>query len=104
MLQAVTTMDFHPTVSILASGSKDCTIRLFDYSKPSAKRAYQVVQEVAPIRCIKFHPSGDFMIVGTEQSTCESWCHCGISPFVTNQDSNGLSCQSAGKPSGLPSG
>jgi cleavage stimulation factor subunit 1 len=65
----VTTMDFHPTVSILASGSKDCSIRLFDYSKPSAKRAYQVVQEVAPIRCISFHPSGDFMIVGTEQST-----------------------------------
>jgi cleavage stimulation factor subunit 1 len=65
----VTTMDFHPTVSILASGSKDCSIRLFDYSKPSAKRAYQVVQEVAPVRCISFHPSGDFMIVGTEHST-----------------------------------
>ena len=65
-------MDFHPTVSILASGSKDCSIRLFDYSKPSAKRAYQVVQEVAPVRCVCFHPSGDYMIVGTEQCTCKT--------------------------------
>ena len=66
----MTTLDFHPTVSVLASGSKDCTIRLFDYSKPSVKRAYRVIQEVAPIRCIYFHPSGDFMVVGTQQSTC----------------------------------
>ena len=69
-MQAVTTLDFHPTVSVIASGSADCTIRLFDYSKPSVKRAYVVLQEVAPIRCLYFHPSGDFMIVGTEQSTC----------------------------------
>lgn len=68
-VQAVTTLDFHPTVAILASGSKDCTVKLFDYSKPSAKRAYNVLQEVAPVRCLYFHPSGDFMIVGTEQST-----------------------------------
>ena len=71
-MQAVTTLDFHPTVSVLASGSKDCTVKLFDYSKPSAKRAYNIIQEVAPVHCLHFHPSGDFMIVGTEQSTCMS--------------------------------
>lgn len=67
--QAVTTLDFHPTVSILASGSKDCTIKFFDYSKPSAKRAYRVLQEVAPVRCLYFHPSGEYVLVGTNQST-----------------------------------
>ena len=66
---AVLGLDFHPTVSVLASGSKDTTLKFFDYSKPSVKRSYRMVQEVAGIRCLKFHPSGDYMLVGTEQST-----------------------------------
>ena len=69
--QAVVALDFHPTVSVLASGSKDCTVKFFDYSKPSAKRSYRAIQEVAGIRCLNFHPSGDYMLVGTEHSTCE---------------------------------
>jgi cleavage stimulation factor subunit 1 len=81
---AVTTLDFHPTVSVLASGSKDCTIKLFDYSKPSAKRAYRVLQEVAPIRCLFFHPSGEYMIVGTEQSTLRLYDMNTLQCFVSS--------------------
>ena len=61
----------------MATGSADTsirvldTIKLFDYSKPSVKRSYRVLQEVAGIRSIAFHPSGDFMLAGTEQSTCK---------------------------------
>ena len=66
---AVTMVNFHPTISLLASGSKDCTVKLFDYSKPSAKRSYRTLREVAPIRCLSFHPSGEYMIIGTEHST-----------------------------------
>ena len=64
-------MDFHPTFSVLASGSNDCSIKFFDYSKPSVKRSYRAVQEVASIKTLVFHPSGDYMLVGTEQPTCE---------------------------------
>ena len=78
----MTTLDFHPTVSVLASGSKDCTVKLFDYSKPSAKRAYRVVQDVAPVRCLCFHPTGEFMIVGTEQST-RQYCSSILIMFIT---------------------
>ena len=69
--QAVVSLDFHPTVSVLASGSKDCTVKFFDYSKPSVKRSYRAIHEVASARCLVFHPSGDYLLVGTEQPTCE---------------------------------
>ena len=70
---AVLAIDFHPTVSVLASGSADTTIKFFDYSKPSVKRSYRVIQEVTGARCLSFHPSGDYILVGTDQSTCEWW-------------------------------
>lgn len=40
----VTCLAFHPTEQILASGSRDYTLKLFDYSKPSAKRAFKHIQ------------------------------------------------------------
>lgn len=40
----VTCLAFHPTEQILASGSRDYTLKLFDYSKPSAKRAFKYIQ------------------------------------------------------------
>lgn len=40
----VTCLAFHPTDQILASGSRDYTLKLFDYSKPSAKRAFKYIQ------------------------------------------------------------
>ena len=64
-------LDFHPTVSVLASGSEDCTVKFFDYSKPSVKRSYRAITDVVGIRCINFHPSGDYMLVGTAHSTRE---------------------------------
>lgn len=69
--EAVLAVTFHPTVSVLASGSNDFTVKFFDYSKPSVKRSYRAIQEVVGVRCLSFHPSGDYMLVGTEQSTCK---------------------------------
>lgn len=53
----VTCLAFHPTEQILASGSRDYTLKLFDYSKPSAKRAFKYIQvrycsEQAQLRCL----------------------------------------------------
>ncbi|KAK7497992.1 hypothetical protein BaRGS_00010863 [Batillaria attramentaria] len=45
----VTCLDFHPYEQILASGSKDFSIRFFEYSKPSVKKAYKSIQEAAPL-------------------------------------------------------
>uniref|UniRef100_A0A9J8BVR7 Cleavage stimulation factor 50 kDa subunit n=1 Tax=Cyprinus carpio carpio TaxID=630221 RepID=A0A9J8BVR7_CYPCA len=65
----VTCLSFHPTEQILASGSRDYTLKLFDYSKPSAKRAFKHIQEAEMLRSISFHPSGDFLLVGTQHPT-----------------------------------
>ncbi|PVD36840.1 hypothetical protein C0Q70_03830 [Pomacea canaliculata] len=68
-VEEVTCLDFHPFEQILASGSKDFSIRFFEYSKPSVKKAFRSVQEAAPVRCMSFHPSGDFLAVGTQHPT-----------------------------------
>jgi len=64
-LEEVTTLEFHPKESILASGSNDFTIKLFDYSKASAKKAFKTITDAAPITCMSFHPTGDYLISGT---------------------------------------
>ena len=65
----VTCLDFHPNHQILASGSKDFSIKFFEYSKPSVKKAYKSIQEAAPVRCLSFHPSGDYILCGTTHPT-----------------------------------
>lgn len=40
-VEEVTCLEFHPRDSILASGSRDCTVKLFDFSKASAKKAFK---------------------------------------------------------------
>ncbi|KAG8512409.1 Cleavage stimulation factor subunit 1, partial [Galemys pyrenaicus] len=55
-------MENHP---ILASRSRDYMLKLFDYSKPTAKRAFR------ELKCcsISFYPSRDFIILGTQHPT-----------------------------------
>jgi cleavage stimulation factor subunit 1 len=65
----VTCVEFHPVQQILASGSRDCTVKFFEYSKPSVKKAFKSIQEAAEVRCISYHPSGDYILVGTQHPT-----------------------------------
>lgn len=41
--EEVTCLEFHPSTSILISGSKDCNLKMFDYGKASVKKAYKVI-------------------------------------------------------------
>lgn len=41
--EEVTYLEFHPKEQILASASKDCTVKLFDISKASVKKAHKVL-------------------------------------------------------------
>jgi len=59
--QAVNDVAFHPTESLLASGSQDRTICLFDHSKKE-KRAAHRISETYPVRTLAFHPTGDYML------------------------------------------
>lgn len=64
-LEEVTCLEFHPKESLLASGSNDFTIKLFDFSKASAKKAFKTITDAAPITCMSFHPTGDYLVSGT---------------------------------------
>ncbi len=63
--EEVTCLEFHPRETILASGSRDFTVKLFDYSKASAKKAARSLSDADPITSISFHPSGDFLAAST---------------------------------------
>ncbi|KAJ4713229.1 cleavage stimulation factor subunit 50 [Melia azedarach] len=65
-IQPINDLDFHPQNTVLISGGKDHTIKFFDFSKATAKRAFRVIQDTHNVRSISFHPSGDFLLAGTD--------------------------------------
>lgn len=65
----ITTLAFHPFEPILVSGSRDYTIKFFEYAKPSTKKAFKSIQEAEQIRSISFHPNGDWLLVATQHPT-----------------------------------
>ncbi|XP_012080412.1 cleavage stimulation factor subunit 50 isoform X3 [Jatropha curcas] len=65
-IQPINDLDFHPQSTILISGAKDHTIKFFDFSKATAKRAFRVIQDTHNVRSVTFHPSGDFLLAGTD--------------------------------------
>ncbi|XP_022179703.1 cleavage stimulation factor subunit 1-like [Myzus persicae] len=86
-LEEVTCLEFHPNKPILASGSRDCHVKLFDYSKVTVKKAFKTISDVYPITCISFHPLGDHMVMGTS------------SPIIRLYDINTVQCYVSAVPS-----
>ncbi|KAG0003875.1 hypothetical protein BGZ65_001284 [Modicella reniformis] len=64
----VTDVDFHPNGLVLAASS-DTVVKLYDLSRPSVKRSFRYLQDSHPISSVSFHPSGDFLLVGSEAET-----------------------------------
>ncbi|KAJ3669792.1 hypothetical protein LUZ60_010116 [Juncus effusus] len=65
-LQPINDLDFHPQNTILISGAKDNTIKFFDFSKTNARRAFRVIQDTHNVRSVCFHPSGEYLLAGTD--------------------------------------
>lgn len=57
---------FHPNGRALASCSDDCLIKLYDLQRVGMKRAFRHLQDSHPVRSISFHPSGDYILAGTD--------------------------------------
>ncbi|XP_065315199.1 cleavage stimulation factor subunit 1-like [Gordionus sp. m RMFG-2023] len=90
----VTSLQFHPTAPIIISGSKDCTIKVFDYSKPTLKKAIKYIQECEPVNTISLHTSGDYILVGTNHPTLRLYnlatSQCYVSPQPLDQHTQAL--------------
>lgn len=88
-LEEVTCLEFHPREPILLSGSRDCTIKMFDYGKASVKKAFKTITESEHVRCISFHPSGDFIVVGTNHPVIRLYdvntAQCFVSSIPSHQ-------------------
>ncbi|KAF5185785.1 Cleavage stimulation factor subunit [Thalictrum thalictroides] len=41
-------------------------LRFFDFSKTVAKKAFRVIQDTHNVRSVSFHPSGEFLLAGTD--------------------------------------
>jgi len=64
---AVNDVAFHPSQPILASASKDKTIKFFNYSKPlSVRRSQKHFEDSHNVRSLSFHPSGNYLLAGTD--------------------------------------
>ncbi|KAJ3275340.1 hypothetical protein HDV01_000632 [Terramyces sp. JEL0728] len=55
---------FHPNGAVLAS--YDFKIKFFDLQKQNTKRGFRYLSDAYPVRSISFHPSGEFIISGTD--------------------------------------
>ncbi len=94
--EEVAYLEFHPKEQILASASRDCTVKLFDISKASVKKAHKVFTDVVGVRCLSFHPTGDYMIVGTDHEVLRVYdihtSQCFVSAIASHQHTGSVNC------------
>jgi len=76
-------LDFHPVEPFFATASKDSTIKFFDQSRATIKRAYKSIQLDSEARSISFHPSGDFLVVGTKNPIVRLYDVNTFQPFIS---------------------
>lgn len=92
----ITCLEFHPIEQILASGSKDNTVKLFDISKASVKKAYKVFGDCHPIRCVSFHPTGDYIAVGSDHFVLRVYdintAQCYVSSMPSQHHRSSITC------------
>ncbi|XP_035791565.1 cleavage stimulation factor subunit 1-like [Anopheles albimanus] len=92
----VSYLEFHPKGRILASASRDCTVKLFDISKPSIKKAHKVLGDCAQVRCLAFHPTGDYMAVGTDHNVLRIYdvhtAQCFVGAIPSQQHKGAIMC------------
>lgn len=92
----VACLEFHPKEQILASGSRDNTVKLFDISKASVKKAHKTFADVEGIRCLSFHPTGDYIVVGTDHHVLRVYdintAQCFASAISSQQHRGAVSC------------
>lgn len=92
----VSHLEFHPKEYILASASRDCSVKLFDIAKPSVKKAHKIFSDCEPVTCMAFHPSGDSMAIGTEHPVLRIFdvntSQCFVSAIASQQHKASVMC------------
>jgi cleavage stimulation factor subunit 1 len=82
--QPISDLDFHPYSPILISCSRDCSLKFFDF-KSSVKRAFRFIQDTHNVRSVNFHPSGDFLLSGTDHPMIRLYDLTTFQPYVSSE-------------------
>jgi len=69
----VNDIDFHPGLPLIASGSSDCSIKVFDFVSSSAKRAIHTFSDTHAVKSVSFHPTGDYILSSTDHTGIRLW-------------------------------
>ncbi|CAG8489310.1 1925_t:CDS:10 [Funneliformis caledonium] len=69
----VNDLSFHPNGLTLASCSDDRNIKLFDIATQGIKRSFRFLRDKYPVRSIDFHPTGEYMLAGTDHEAIRFW-------------------------------
>ena len=92
--EPITALQFHPLEPFLVSASTDCTIRFFQYSNPTYRRAYLTLSDAFPVRSAAIHPSGDFLLAGTDHPIARlhdlHTLQCFVQPELTSQHTDAV--------------
>ncbi|KAA0202177.1 hypothetical protein HAZT_HAZT000380 [Hyalella azteca] len=95
-LDEITCLEFHPKEQILISGSKDTNIKLFDFSKTSAKKAFKTYTDAEPITSLSIHPTGDYIVAGSSNAAVRvidlATCCCFVSPRLHEHHTHPVTC------------
>ncbi|KAB1216819.1 Cleavage stimulation factor subunit 1 [Morella rubra] len=65
-IQPINDLDFHPQNTVLISGAKDHTIKFFDFSKMTAKRAFRVIQ-------VRYSSTGGMYVTASKDGAVRFW-------------------------------
>eukprot|EP00047_Mylnosiga_fluctuans_P008163 m.6259 g.6259 ORF g.6259 m.6259 type:complete len:419 (-) comp2081_c0_seq1:139-1395(-) len=84
---AINEVAFHPNSPVIATASKDNSIRLTDFGSQTATKSFKIIQDAFNVRTLCFHPGGDYLLAGTEHplvrlyDTRTSQCFTPANPF-----------------------
>lgn len=71
-------------------------MKLFDISKASVKKAHKTFTDCEPVRCLSFHPTGDYLAVGTDHNVLRVYDintgQCFVSAIPAQQHKSAINC------------
>lgn len=92
--EVVNDLEFHPYQPLLFSASKDQSIKIFEFGNMSQRKAKKQIQETHNVRSIAIHPSGDYLLAGTDHNVVRLYDintqQCFTSPEVHDHHQSGI--------------